>query len=287
VKKIALLLCYALANPAWGAACCAGGSAKSFINLARLQTYEVGFSTTFRDVYGEYNLYGELEETQRNQTTTLLFGAGARLTQDLQVSLTAPIVNQLNAFGPTPTSRLGLGDVVVGAQYIVLESLFIDDWWPTLTVLSGVKLPTGSEEAIRDGRRIPGTGNGLWEPYAGLQLHKNFGDITLLARASFTVRPPHLGLNRGDGVDLIESITWVARQDLSLALGATQNWNGNDNGKPDSAMRTYSFFVSPTYFLTRYWSISAGIDATPSWDRVGVNSQAYQSISFTTRYGFY
>lgn len=291
MKKLAFLAYFVLSTNAWAAACCAGGSAKSFITLARLQTYEVGLSTTFRDVYGEYNLYGDLEETQKNQTATLLFGAGARLTQELQVSLAMPLVNQRNAFGTSPTSRSGLGDITLGAQYIALESLFLDDWWPTITVLGGAKLPTGTEEEMRNGRRFPGTGNGIWEPYLGVQAHKVFGAFSLLTRATFTLRPAHAGVDRGDGIDLVESFTWLPFPELSATIGATQVWNFNDRiggaTRPDTATRGFTFFASPTYFLTRYWSIAAGVEATPSWERLGVNSQAFQSVSVTTRYGFY
>ena len=51
MKKV-LLIALFVSRAALGAACCLGGSVKSFISLQRLQTYEVGFSTSVRDVYG-------------------------------------------------------------------------------------------------------------------------------------------------------------------------------------------------------------------------------------------
>jgi len=285
VKQL-LVLALLASSELWAAACCGGGSAKSFISLQRLQTYEVGLSSTFRDVYGEYDTYGELGEVSRNQTLSLLFGGGMRVTQDLQVAVTLPLVHQQNLY-----SRQGLGDAVFSAQYTALESLFIDDWYPTLNLFAGVKTPTGSQETLRDGRAYPGTGNGVWEPYFGVQASKTYGSFILLARAGYTARLLHDGNDKGDGIDLAESITLVVLPELSLAFGSTQSWNFDDRIgggiRADSASRGVTFFFAPTYFLNRYWSVAGGFEASPNWNRFGVNQPAFQSVTLTTRYGFY
>lgn len=284
-------LALTLGEVARAAACCAGGNPKSFITLQRLQTFEVGLSSTFRDVYGEYDLYGDLEDSGRNQTLSLLFGAGARLTTDLQASLTLPLVHQENKFGRDANTRSGLGDIILGAQYTLLESLFQDEWYPTVTLAAGIKTPTGKIETNLGGVRTPGTGNGTWEPFLGVGLQKTYGPAILAFRASYSARLAKDALDKGDAVELIESVSYLFSQPFSIAAGLTQTWTLDDRisgqTKADSATRVASAFIAPTYFLTRYWSIGGGVDFALPLDRAGVNQQAGRSVTLTTKYGFY
>lgn len=262
----------------WAAACCAGGGPKSFISLARLQAYEIGISSTVRDVYGEFDLHGELGETPKNQTYSLLLGAGARLTQDLQWVATVPLVHQVNRFGRSDTTESGLGEILTSLDYVLLESLFSDEWYPTLSVYAGAKLPTG-------------VGNSLWEPFVGLTAKKIFGPLTLSLRSGFTGRLIRQGFDRGDMVDLVESASYSFNERLSLAVGSTQAWTFNDrlHGqiKTDSATRVATVFLSPTYYVDRYWSVAAGLEAALPFAKTGVNAQASRVFSLTTKYGFF
>lgn len=277
------------ATSLFGAACCSGGSPKSFISLSRLQNHEIGLSTTFRQVYSFFNAYGEQEEAQKNQTTSVTLGVGTRLSQDFQVSAILPFVRQVT--GANTPSREGVGDATVSAQYTAVESLFSSDWYPTLHLIAGVKLPTGLQ-ATKDGKQLlPGTGNGKWEPFVALGMQKNFGPVTLALRSAYTARLLHENIDSGDAIELVESLSYLFSERLSVALGSAQTWTWNDkiDGliRPDTNTRAVSVFVSPTYFLNRYWSVSTAVDGALPIERIGVNSQAALSFSLTSRYGFY
>ncbi len=270
-----------LPRAALAAACCLGGSVKSFISLQRLQTYEVGVSTTARDVYGRYNLFGELDEAEPNQTLTLALGAGARLTQDLQAFLILPWVYRTEGGGRTDGTRAGVGDAVVGAQYTLIESLFRDDWYPTVTLTGGAKLPTGSTETKLGGKMVPGTGNGVWEPFFGIGLEKPLGFPTISLKATYTGRTGDRGAALGDMIELTGTVTAVLHQRFSLAAGATQAWILKDG------QRVASLFLTPTYYITRFWSVAAAAEVTLPMDGFGIGQQAMRAFTVTTRYGFY
>lgn len=277
----------------FGAACCLGGGPKSFISLKRLQKYELGVSTSFQDVYGRYNVYGELEETDRNQTYSLSFGAGVRLLSDLQSYLIIPLVLQSNGNADYQNSRLSVGDVLTGVNWIVLESLFSDDWYPTISLSAGLKFPTGSKESLSAGQYLPGTGNGLWEPFVGLNLAKTLSFATVTFDASYTI--PASGtpgeVEEGDKIILSESAYIPLSQRLGVGGGSSQTWAlpKSQNGAilEDSASRRANIFLNSTYFLTRVMSLSAAVDFSIPIERFGVNDQASRSFTVTMKYGFY
>ena len=98
MKKViaVLLMIFQVSNLAMGAACCAGGGPKSFISLQELQAYEVGFQSSVRNVFGNYDAYGEAEESDRNQTWNLSFGVGARFAREAEAFLIIPFALQIN-----------------------------------------------------------------------------------------------------------------------------------------------------------------------------------------------
>jgi hypothetical protein len=291
MKLILLILLAAAAPTAFGAACCGGGGPLSFITLQQLEDVQIGMATSVRDVFGWYNPYGELEETERNQTYTVTLGAGKRLTPDLALTATVPLVYQANGAGRSATSRASLGDTLVGAQYTVMRALFQDDWQPTVTLNAGAKLPTGAVERFGLNRYLPGTGNGQWEPYLGVQLQKSYRAWIFSLTGNYSLRLPRDGYSVGDRIDAIESVTYLFDRRFSLGLGSDQSWltRAEIAGRyvPDSAGRAIDVFLTPTYFLTQVFSISATASATlpiPGW---GVNHQAARAFTLTTQYGFF
>ncbi len=272
------------------AACCLGGSSKSFLSLQRLQKYEFGTSLSYKEDYGRFGGAGLIEPGEVHRAFQMMMGGGMRLHPDWQIHAFAPLVSQTKSYGARTDSSFGLGDVSVGVEWTALEALFTTDWYPTIRVQGGVKLPSGSTEKKVSGAWVPGTGNGMWEPYASIGLEKKFGQFTFGLRGGITGRFSS-GDRLGPQLDLTETIAYNFSPRFSLAVGSTQWWNGNSNvaGKSiaNSGGNAITAFVQPTYFIDRTWSISLAADFSVPQAGWSHNTPATQSVSLITRYGLF
>jgi hypothetical protein len=289
----ALLIALLLSESARAASCCVGGSPKTFIHLRRLQTYELGLSTSVRDVYARYDFSGARHETDGNQTYSLTWGAGARLVDGLQAFAAFPLVHQVNKYGSLSSTRTLPGDSILGITWTAVEHLFFDDWYPTVLLTAGAKLPTGRVERVENGRRSPGTGNGLWEPFFGVALRKDFEYVTFSVTANFN-RPFGLlenGITDGNRWEVIESLSIPIGRRLSLGGGAAQTWIAEkaQNGAllPNSAERSLGAFATATYFITPLVEMTGTFDFSLPMERLSYNYAAYRALTFTVKYGFY
>ena len=165
---LALLGTLTLGFEIQGAACCAGGGPRSFIALQEMQEYEIGFSTSYREVYGLFDVDGSLIDAETNQTMSLSFGAAARVMDDLEAFAILPLVNKLQGVGGQTFSAGNIGDILLGGRYTLYRPLLLSEWYPTVVLLGGIKLPTGQTEPVL-------VGNGAWEPAIGLEFNKALG----------------------------------------------------------------------------------------------------------------
>lgn len=281
--------------------CCLGAGPKSFIQMKDLESYQVGFSSSVRDVYGRYDAYGDLVQAEKNQTYNLSLGAGIKLYEGIDAYTTIPWVYQIKKAGGGDRSHASVGDILAGTRVLLLRSLFRDEWYPTIYVNAGLKFPTGSVEALAPNGAIqPGTGNGVWEPFLGIALQKDYQFIILGLNATYTRRfsrtvqnegTGSLSVKEGDKFELSETGTIPLSQRLSIAFGANQAWELsrqiNDSNVADSSTRAISVFLSSNYFLTRYWALSGGFEFAVPIARFGVNQQAARSLTVTSTYAFY
>jgi len=300
--RVFLLLSLLLNPRLFGAACCVGGSPKTFLSLQRLQKYELGLSNSFRDVYGNYNPFGDLVEADKNQSLTLSLGADARLTHFLEAFFVFPWVYQTKQTGSGTHYRSTIGDLSVGARWMLLESLFQSDWYPTVGLVGGVKAPTGSVESVSsEGRLLPGTGTGNWEPYLALELKKDYAPITVVLAAGLTVRlsrnapdpagGPNLLVRDGNRMEFSETVSYALSRRLNIALGSNQFWelDRSIDGSviPFSSSRAIGLALSSSYFFTQFLSLTGAVDFSIPRDRLGVNQQASRTFNFTVKQGFY
>ncbi len=286
---------------ALGGACCLDGGPKSFIQLKDLESYQVGVSTSLRDTYGRYDAYGALIRAEKFQTHTLSLGAGMKILDGLDGTLTLPLVYQVKGTGSGDRERADMGDSVVGGRWLLLRSLFRDEWYPSIYFTAGLKMPTGSVESLSDGVLQPGTGNGVWEPHAGFAFQKDYHWAVLGLSATYTNRLQRSvsssiseapsTVKEGDRIDLLESATLPLSPRLSLSFGSAQSWElGREidgKGVADSSTRVVSAFVTSQYFLSRFWSISAGWDFAIPIEKLGVNSPANRTLTVMTSYAFF
>lgn len=259
-----------------------------------MQTFEIGLSTSFRNVYGRYNATGEPEESSKTNSYTLALGAGARLTDELETFMIVPVVYQTNIFATNSVSRSSLGDVLLGGRFTLLKSLFRDDWYPTVTVSLGTSLPSGQVETFSNGKLSPGTGSGMWEPFIGLGLKKEYGSVTLSFDSTYTFKVRKKASNfaeDGDKIELSEAAIFPFSSRFSLGVGSRQTWTfdavQNKVKVKDSSGRAIAALFSANYFLTRVWSVVGAVEFALPFSGLGVNQQLSRVVSLTTRYGFF
>lgn len=282
--------------------CCLGGGPKSFIQLRDLQNYQLGVSSSLRDTYGRYDAYGDLVRAEKDQTFTMAFGAGAKFIENLDSFVILPIVYRIKQSALIDVDRGNLGDVLVGSRLTVLRSLFHDEWYPTINISAGLKVPTGTVDGLsQDGHIAPGTGNGIWERFVGLGLQKDYGFLILNGSMTYTGRfgrtitgpgqEDPIVVKEGDRIELSESGLFPLTRRLSITVGSAQEWDLPRKlaGQmvSDSEARVTSLFFSSNYFLTQYWSLSAGAEFSVPIARLGMNLEATRTMSLTSTYTFY
>jgi hypothetical protein len=285
-----------LAIASWGnfampAACCLGGTPRNFISLQKLQRYELGVSTAYRNIYGQYDSYGALVPFDGSETLSLSLAGGTRLTNQLETYAVMPFIYQHDGVVTSTQTTTSLGDAIFGFRYVLAQTSFQDDWYPDLFLLTGLKIPTGAVETPVNSRLLPGTSNGLWEPYAGLLVQKQWGRLIFSASGSYTFRigagPADL-VQDGDRIDCAETVTYVYSKQFSLGVGSSQGWTlfRSQRGRTlvDGAGRLTTVFLNPTYFLGAGWSIMAVLDQTIPISSFGVNETAATTLSLVAKY---
>jgi hypothetical protein len=278
-------------NVAYPLACCAGGNAKSFVSVKSLQKYELGIATSFRDVYGVYNRDGDIEDFAKNQSVTLSLGLAARLARSLQGTFVIPFVYRYFESGSSNRSGATVGDALIGIQYTLVEPVFHDDWYPTVSAFGYLKFPSGSIAGKIKGVEIPGTGNGIWEPSVGVQLEKPIGTLTATLRASYTGRIARSETKEGDSFELMESLSLPIGKHFVVATGSSQTFYNERsiNTVPihGSGGKSISIFLTPTVFLTQLLSVSGGIEFSVPLHGWGRNQPASQLFSLAARYALF
>lgn len=245
---------------------------------------------SYKENYGRFNANGDVESAEAHRSVALTLGVGMRLHPDWQIQTQVPLISQTQSYGGALLNRAGLGDVSLGGEWTAVEALFTDDWYPTIRIQGGLKVPSGSVESKQNGAFRPGTGNGMWEPYVGVGLEKRFGAVSLGVRGSFTARAG--GRERlGNQIELSEVLSYGFSPRFAVAVGSSQTWNGDTfaNGRviPGTRGNSISAFLQPTYFLDRAWSVAVSADFTVpqyGWSR---NVPASQAVTAVTRYGFF
>jgi len=272
------------------AACCLGGSSKSFLSLQRLQKYEVGTALSYKEDYGRFSAAGSLESSEVHRTFQMVLGAGTRVHPDWQLHAFVPLVSQVKSYGSRLENAFGLGDVSVGVDWTAVEALFTTDWYPTIRVQAGLKLPTGGTEKKVSGTWQPGTGNGMWEPYLGVGFEKKIGQFTAGVRGGVTARASS-GDKLGTQLELAESLAYNFSPRFSVAAGSSQTWTGDttvgNRTIASSSSRSISFFAQGTYFIDRTLSVALSAEFTAPQSGWSRNSPATQSISLITKYGLF
>lgn len=288
------LFYFVWAQLAWGGACCLGGGPRSFVQLRALQSYDLGVATSFRDVYGRHNPYGDVVRAEKLQTYTMAVGGSARLFQSLETYAILPFVFKNRSIASKMQSAGNVGDALVGARWTLYDPLFSEDWFFETKLLFAVKAPTGTTDAL-------GSGNGIWEPSLGVQFQKDFLSWIAGLSVSYTARFARkvysdvqraaLSVKEGDRVELLETVTVPVTRYLSISGGSSQVWDLgssiNGKGVSDSHGRYITGLLSATYFVDRFWKWTLALESTIPVARFGANEDAYRSLTLTSTYAIF
>ncbi len=267
------------------ASCCVGGSTKSFIQLRNFEKYQLGISLSYKNDFAKYTPYGTLVDAKKKETFTSSIGGGMRLREDLDTSIVVPLSQVENS--------TGLGDIALGLRYVIVDPLYISDWYPKISLTASLKTPTGNQ----DGQN----GNGIWEPGLGLLLDKDYIDFLVNFSAGYTYRVQKQGtdpftnnsisVKEGDKIELSESVIVPLTESLSMAVGSSQVWELatqiNAKDVDDSHGRSVQGFLSATYFFSRMWKMTAAFDSTLPVEWWGTTLPATRSVSLTSTYSIY
>lgn len=130
-----------LVTSAFAAPCCSGASAQEQL-LAGEEQARLSLS------------FGQTVDALSSRTSQMILGGAALVSDRFQVAGSVPIVSQFYAWDSAP--RVGLGDLVFGANFEVLPEYAYSTWKPRGFLISRVRLPTGLYEV--SGHRL-GAGN--------------------------------------------------------------------------------------------------------------------------------
>lgn len=285
IASLVLAMTAVISVKLYAASCCVGGGPKSFIQLRNFEKYQVGLSLGYKDNYAKYTPYGTLAEAKKTETFVSSFGAGMRFRDDLDASLLVPY--------SSIDKSMGLGDASVLLRYVLVDPLYISDWYPKVSITTSLKAPTGNQDGDN--------GNGLWEPGIGVLLEKDYTEFLLNFSAGYTYRSQKqtkdpftgsaLDVKLGDRFELAQSVIVPLTESLSVATGSSQLWELatqlNGQSTAYSQGRSVQGFISTTYFFSRIWKMTAAFESTLPIEGWGTTLPATRAFTVTSTYSIY
>ncbi|NBX93157.1 MAG: hypothetical protein EBQ85_08015 [Proteobacteria bacterium] len=293
MSKFIFFIAVLLDLSVWGAACCGGGGPKSFLALQELQNFDFSLVSSFQESYGWHNARGEAFSRKGPIDITLQASTVGRLSPNWEAFGRFPIIYRTTDYGAITQSRSSLGDITLGLRWTLLRSLFVEDPFPTVSLVLGSKLPTGLSEIKENGVFKPGTGNGMWEPLVGLSFRKDYFGWLGNIDATWS---PQIGGSKGrsereNQLSLTESLSYAFSRRFNWGLGSSQTWGFEKEMEghiiPGSASRGLAVFTSANYFISQFTSVGAGVECSVPWDGFGINQPITRTASLNVRYGFY
>lgn len=164
--------------PAAAQACCAGGALIAPARLALVEDYAIGLQMRARSTFGAFGADGRLSSSSaEEQSLGQDLIASLRVTQRGQVGLLLPAVQTHRRAGGLDEWGGGLGDVALTGRYDFLSAAESASW-PGLSLLVGVKLPTGTAaDAATRPLATDATGTGTADVTLGASVERGRGHL--------------------------------------------------------------------------------------------------------------
>ncbi|MBI2605000.1 MAG: hypothetical protein HYW49_02850 [Deltaproteobacteria bacterium] len=255
--------------------CCAGSGGQSICVLPSEQRYQLGLATSYREVQGHFDPYGEYSANPKgvsSRSVTTVVGAAYRVREDLQAGLSVPTVSSYQSLPGKSLSATGLGDPALEGRYTLLEDLSFLKYQPQLSFYGGLRFPLG--KSVYDSTDPYGAnvfGDGAYTAHAGLNASKIYYPLKPALDAAYfhpfprtvdrmrgaAVATPY-SFQNGDRLQLLESATLLLGDHFSGTAGLKQLWifqsRRNGNAVDGSAGRLFSTLASLNYFHDASWS---------------------------------
>lgn len=284
MKRLLAIALLGTTTLSWGAACCGVEGLRSYFSLQELQNYDLSLSSSFQEVTGWYNPQGRIEKKTGPSYLIFQTSSLARLNPNLEAFSRFPFVFRTQDAGALTENRLSLGDVQAGFRLTLHRSLFVEDLFPTISLVVGSKFPTG----ISPNEAVPflnsQMGNRLWEPLVGLSFRKEYYDWMGSIDASFSRSMGNI-LGRSweaNQVNLTESFSYAVVRELNVGMGGQQTWILSDKNS-----KVFSVFASANYFVSQFTTLGLQTDWSLPFDHFATNQPVSRSLGLIVRYGFY
>ncbi|MGK5086968.1 hypothetical protein WDW86_05375 [Bdellovibrionota bacterium FG-2] len=293
---------------ALAASCCAGSGGQSLCVLPSEQRYEIGVTTSFRAITGEFDPYGNYtankDSSSYYQINTVVGGA-YRLGEDWQAGVSVPVISNHRTFSGKALNTTGMGDPTVEARYTFWEDLAFLPFRPQLTFYSGVRLPFGKTvydspdpyglDSVSDGTTHIHAGFTAAKLYRPLRASIDGAYFYPIARTVDSMRGAPISspyqYRAGNRFQLNESASYLVNQRWSGTLGMRQLWvlqdSINKNAVDGSAQRLFSSLASLNYFPTAAWALSMNYETVFPFYRYLANQPNAQSVALGLTYGGY
>lgn len=291
---------------AWASSCCAGSGGQSICVLPEEQRYQIGVSTLYRSVEGQFDRYGEYtsnnNDTSKKSVTTTVGGA-YRFNDEWQLGFSLPVVHNEYKFSNQRHSATELGDPTLEARYLLWDDLNFLKFRPQLVFYGGARFPLGnSVYSSRDLYDTNVTGDGTYTLHAGVDASKIYRPVKLTLDGAFffpfskhvtqmrgTDLSSPYSLKPGNRIQTIESVTYLHNEKWSATLGIKQLWefetSVNGNSVSGSATRLFTSLASINFFYEGVWSIGTTYETAYPFYSYIANQPFAQSVSLAVTYG--
>lgn len=265
-----LILAAGLPWISWGISCCGGEGPRSFVALQELQTLDLSVTSWVQEVTGSYDPQGRVINQTGPSDLALLMNSVIRLQPNAEVFGRLPLVSRTYPSALGGETFSGLGDISVGVRLTVIRSLFVEDPFPTISLVAATKAPSGQS---REGK---GTGNGLWENTLGVSFRKEFWRWVGNVDATWTL----LG-GENQELNFTEGLSYEVTRKLYLGVGSNQMLS---LGAPERSLSALGF---GQLFLTQFTSLVGSFNWALPMDGLGRNQPITRATMLSLRYGFY
>lgn len=234
----------------------------------------------------------------KEERSVLSLNTAKRVTERVELFLNVPLERSLRK-EIAADETLFLGDVQLGARWTLIRNLFQYEWFPTITLITGIFLPTGTtDQVLSSGNLSSGTGAGHFRTLLGVALSKQVKRWGYSIEGKWHVKPNRLvkapiawkRLEQGATINISVSGRLTARP-FTVAFGLDQAFSqmptiDNVNLETESPRRLQAF-LKPSFEVAGQWLIQFGIETSLNFAPFTTEGQNFTALSFHTKYAFY
>ncbi len=303
---ITAILLLISAQESFASSCCAGGGGQSICVLPAEQSYQLGLTTNYRYIRGEFDPYGNYtsypSSTSSQQIITTAGGA-YRLNDEWQLGLSVPFTRAQQNTATSSHHATAMGDPAVEGRYLLWEDLAFLRYRPQLSLYAGARFPFGtSVYNTTDPYALDAVGDGTTTFHMGANASKLYRPMKYTLDSTFfypmskqvnemrgqPVSSPY-DLKLGNRIQLAESAAYLVNEHWSITGGLRQLWvfqsKMNGNSVNGSAQRLFTSLASLSYSYDNSWALGLTYETAFPFYRYQANQAYAQSVAMAVTYG--